>query len=247
MLRAVRTHCTVPSDDANYDPPKFAGWRGRPKVFSLYGVSCLFFLPVGFVELWLVQRCEEAGHDLWQAPSVLRLDALLMMAVAITALHGDVIKLGSTSYWHVADRLVVLLIFALAAAQAVVLLCLGPVPFALAVSLYVQPLRCYGKSYAAREWDTYEVWHVMWHAVAATNKVLGCVLAFAACDASLELPWELLLGVTAVVVGLEALAFQAVDQVLSARGEKGTPFVAPEARQRKTSPRSRAGGSNSHR
>lgn len=177
IVGAVR-NWTSPSDDANFDPPKFAPWAGRAKVLSIYGISTSFFFPLGVLMLMISQQCEKFGyHEVYPytcgAPKA---EAYGYMVVSVTSLHCDVLRIGRVSFWHTADRILAqllgvchfFLIYALCTASPIA-------GFASLIGGFTAALS-YKNSYAARDWWAYEWCHTIWHVVGTGSKALAAVV-----------------------------------------------------------------------
>jgi len=202
------TNFTTPSDDANFDPPKFKNWVGRPKVFSLYGLSSWTFIFTAFVLLYIWRQCDAAGAGSsfsipYQCSSG-PVEGLMYIFVAFTSFFGDVRCLGHRSYWHAVDRWLaqgliagnVFLIFSLMQISAECVI--------LAIGAYVVPLFCYTRSYKARDWRLYEVWHTLWHAMSQTNKALLSGILYVASNGDEDLT-AVSVQMTAIVLCVQVL------------------------------------------
>lgn len=180
FLTNLKRNFTVPSDDANFDPPKFAGWAGRPQVWSLYGISSLFFLATGMVILSLantwVPMVGGLGGDFCSS----YIEGAAYLVVAATSLHGDVICMGRRSWWHVGDRILAQALIGGNVVQVVALTCVDAVLGATAFVAVSLPLMCYGSSYLARSFRPYTACHTLWHFTGALNRsvVAGVAWAF---------------------------------------------------------------------
>lgn len=172
ICRSVYRNFTVPCDDANFDPPKFARWTHKSELFSVYAASCLLFIPTGLWLIFLASACTNVCYSgsvqyVYATP----IEGILYVLVGVTSLHGDVIYLGKESYWHVADRILAqtlimanaLLLYIITAADVY----LGFVVFACSML----PTMSYYHSYVTRDdYDLYTACHTMWHVTASLNK-----------------------------------------------------------------------------
>jgi hypothetical protein len=161
----------VPSDDANFDPPKFANWGHRNELCSVYGASCFLFIPTGLWLILLTYACTDGCYSgLPRYTFGTPLEGILYVIVGVTSLHGDVLYMGKKSYWHVADRMLAQALICLNALHIIVLTAanveLGVAGFACCVL----PIASYHHSYLARDFDHYKACHTMWHVTASVNK-----------------------------------------------------------------------------
>lgn len=181
LLTNVTRNFTVPSDDANFDPPKFAGWAGRPRVCSLYGISSLFFIMTGLVILSLARAWLPMAGGLGGDFSSSYVEGTAYLLVAATSLHGDVLCMGRKSWWHVGDRILAQALIVGNVVQVVALTYIDPALGTTALVAVSLPLMCYGSSYLARSFRPYTVCHTLWHFTGALNRtvVAGVAWVFA--------------------------------------------------------------------
>lgn len=178
ILTNTLRNFTVPSDDANFDPPKFAGWAGMPQTFTLYGISSLFFVVTGAFLLGLAAWSPEEGGTFGTLCPT-RFEGTLYIMVGITSLHGDVLRMGQKSYWHIADRILAQMLIVANVRQALALFTVSLSLGLTAVVAVTLPLASYANSYWARVYVPYKACHTLWHFTAATNRAVIAVVAFA--------------------------------------------------------------------
>lgn len=211
LLTKMARNFTVPSDDANFSPPKFAGWAGQPQVFSLYGISSLLFIATGAVILALARCWVPMEGGLNGDFSSSYLEGVGYILVGATSLHGDVICMGRRSYWHIADRVLAQLLIVGNVIQAVALFTVGArlgIAVLIAVSL---PLACYASSYHHRVFEPYKVCHTLWHFTGATNRAVVAVVAWIFAESSpLVESQPLVFRALCAFLALEAFACAAV-------------------------------------
>lgn len=206
----VWNNFTVPLDDANFDPPKFAGWAGKPKVCTLYGMSSLFFFLTGIVVLYLASIAPQPipsdsyGYSL-AYPTIF--EGVIYIIVSITSLHGDVLCMGTRSYWHVADRMVAQMLIVTNVRYAVSLVFVDRHVGLTAVVALTLALVSYVSSYHARVFDVYKACHTLWHFTGAMNRAVCGLLGFAYIHGTGYEPRQRhqLYCATLVFLGLEAI------------------------------------------
>jgi hypothetical protein len=171
LVEKMKRNFTVPSDDANFDPPKFKGWAGRPEVMTVYGMSSVLFFPTGLLLLYLA-AAGVATEAMMGWAWTWWIEGPLLICVSATSLHGDVILMGKRSYWHVADRCTAQCLFAVKFLQIYFFVMTASPPMYLCAVIalcYFFTAGAYSQSFIARDWDPYIANHIVWHVVCCVN------------------------------------------------------------------------------